>query len=427
MFTYHSGQAPSLTLAAAAALLVACGGAPPATSPAQGSKSAPAAATPAAPAPAFDLEAEMKREASGLTEQGVMGADRSWKAKPLAAAAPQVSVVESVGMVEIPIGSDAAVRCQVFPEALDPASTLFNVFKTSSGKVEYRQIKPDGIQLLAGNPAAFVDALYVTDASGGGKAAGHLKIAVLSREDRALLCIHDELGFRETFHRVATAFFESFQLAAPIKSNATYLEITSAKLDDLPVGFSVTQLLPSEKPGEREYHNLSTRLVPASAKDLVFQDSFNITRYDAKGRIIEENYADVTQGEISMKLKLTRGANGKYQYEGLVDGKALKGELKAPRGVATLFETAALIKKKLKAGGPFELKQDEYQPSVDPTATVVVTYAHAKGAPARQVTMSIGDRTVTTEVDDEGLPKSGWFMVGQRKLTMERLRVDGHP
>jgi hypothetical protein len=417
----------SILTTAAALGLVGCGGAQtPAAAPGE-AKTAPAPS--AAPASAggekFDIETALKREASGLTERAAEDAAHSWKVKVPSTGEPKLSLVEKIGLVEIPIGSEAAVRCQVFPEAGDPAGTLYSVIKQSSQQVEYQQLAPVAVELFGGNPAIFMEALYLANTPRG-KLAGGLKVAVLSREDHELLCLHDELGYRDTFRKVSAAFFGSFQPAGVTKDPATYTEVSVTKLDETPVGFSVTRLLPGEKPGEREYHYSSTSLIPTSPKELIFEDNFSVTLYDAKGRIAQETHIEATQGEIAMQLKLARGADGKYAYEGQVGGKPQRGQLNAPHGLSSSLETAALIKKKLKAGA-FEEKRDEYQPSIDPANVVQVTYAHAKDAPPRQVTMKIGERTVTTEVDDEGMPKSGWFAIGQHKLKVERLRVDGRP
>lgn len=368
----------------------------------------------------------MAREAKALTEQAAEGPGHAWSAKIPAVGAPQISVVDDVHVVEIPIGSDAAVRCQVHPEPVDPAGTLYGVLKESAARVEYREVKPAGVKLVGGWPAAYLDALYVTDAPGG-KAAGGLKLAIHTSGGRSLFCLHDELGYRDTFQRVSTTFFETFREPVKTEQKATYTEISIVKLDDAVVGYNVTMLLPGAKPGERERRDSSSSFLPTSPKDVVFEDSFNVTHYNAKGQIADDTFIEASQGELSMQLKLTRGEDGKYSYDGKISGKTVQGNLATPHGLTTSFQTAATLRKKLKAGGAFSDTVDEYHPSIDPTAVVAVTYAHAKDAPARQVTMKLGERLVTGEVDDDGILKNGWFGLGKRKITIERARVDGHP
>lgn len=368
----------------------------------------------------------LAKEATGLTDHAVSGPAQAWSAKVPSVGEAKLTVVDDVQLVEIPIGSDAAVRCQVHPEPVDAAGTMYGVIKESAARVEYRQVAPAGVKLLGDSPAAFLEALYVTDVPGG-KAAGGLKLAIHARHGRSLFCLHDELGYRETFQRVSSAFFASFQEAKKLEDDATYTEISMVKLDDMPVGFNMTRLGPSAKPGERERADVSSSFIPTSATDMIFEDSFNITRYNAKGQIAEDTFIEASQGELNLQLKLTRADDGKYSYAGTISGKKVSGALATPKGLATSLQTAATLRKKLKTGGAFQDVVDEYHPNIDPTAVVPVTYAHAKDAPPRQVTVKLGERLITSEVDEDGMRKSGWFDLGKHKLTFERLRVDGHP
>lgn len=412
--------------AVALSLQLGCGGSagPPKTGSAPGA--APAGQGDAPARAAFDLEGNLAKEATGLTDHAVSGPQQAWTAKVPSAGEATLTLVGEVQLVEIPIGSDATIRCQVHSEPVDAAGTMYGVLKESAARVEYRHVAPAGVKLLGDSPAAFLEALYVTDVPGG-KAAGGLKLAIHARAGRSLFCLHDELGYRDTFQKVSSAFFASFQEAKKSEEKATYTEISVVKLDDLAVGFNVTRLRPSDKPGERERSDSSSSFIPTSPTDLIFEDSFNVTRYNAKGQITEDTFIEASQGELNMQLKLTRGDDGKYSYAGTLSGKKVAGALATPKGLTTSFQTATNLRKKLKAGGAFSDVVDEYHPNIDPTAVVPVTYAHAKDAPARQVTVKLGERVITGEVDEDGMRKSGWFDLGKHKLTFDRLRVDGHP
>jgi hypothetical protein len=414
-----------LLLAAAATAGTACGGAAAAGAPADGAQQG-ADSKQGAAEPGFDLEAAMKRESDALSDSVVSEPGGAWSAKVPAAGAPRVSAVDDVGVVEIPIGSTASVRCQVHPDTIDVAGTMYNVIKQSSDKVEYRSVQPTGVHVLSGAPAVFVDGVYLTDTKGG-KAAGTIKLAIQSRESRALFCLHDELGYRQTFEKVAKAFFDSFQERGAPKSAATYSEVSKVRLDDMDVGFSVTRLLPAEKPAERRYVDISASFIPTSPKDVIFEDSYTLLDLNTKGQLLKGTWVEASGGDITLKMFVTRDDGGKLHYEGEVSGKPLKGELNAPKGLSTSLDIAAMLKKKLKAGSPFEETLAEYHPSIDPTATIAVKYSHAKGAPPRQVVCQMGERAFTAEVDDDGMSKTGFFEIGKRRLSFSREHVVGHP
>ena len=399
-----------------------CGGAPPAGAQAPNSE---AKAGEAPSKTGFDFDATYAREASGLSEHAVQGPEAAWSAKVPASAAPKLSHAQNSELIEIPIGSKSVVRCQLFSEMLDAGGTLHSVLKESAARVDYRGVAPSGVSLIGGVPAVFLETLYLTDTAGG-KGAGGLKLAIQVREQESLLCVHDELGYRKTFKDVSGAFFASFALKSAHPNVATYTEESKAKLGETDVGFSRTRVVPGEKPGEREYNNSNTTLIPTSEKDVVFEDSYQIYSYDAKNALTSGAWVESRAGEITLKVGVKRAANGKYAYQGEVKGKPLSGVLKAPNGIATSLDIAARLKKKLKAGGPFELVLSEYHPAIEPNALIDVTYRHQKGDPARQVVMSMSGITVTSEVDDDGVPKTAWTQVGKQRLSFERLKSEGH-
>ena len=40
--------------------------------------------------------------------------------------------------------------------------------------------------------------------------------------------------------------------------------------------------------------------------------------------------------------------------------------------------------------------------------------------------MTMNDRTMTADIDDDGVPKTAWFQLGKRRLSIERLKSEGH-
>jgi hypothetical protein len=404
------------------ALLPGCGGGSPAAQSAQGAAESNQA--PAGNAKPFDFEAALKREASGLKEQGVQGPDAAWSAKVPATAEPKLSRAENVTLVDIPIGSESAVRCQIFTDTLDPAGTLHGVIKESAEAVEYRSIAPSGVSLVGGVPAAFLETVYVTETEAG-KGAGGLKLAIQVREQESLLCLHDELGYRQTFKDVSSAFFSTFQVRNAPPSGSTYSEMSKVRIGDTDVGFSWTRVTPGEKPGERTYSYSNSTLMPISAKEVIFNDAYEIYSYDAKNVLQSATWVDGSNGEILSKVSVKRSANGKYAFETEAKGKSAKGVLEAPRGLGGPLDAATRLKKKLKAGGPFELVVPEYHPSIDPTTLIDAKYSHQKGDPARQVAVTLREHTITAEVDDDGMAKLSSFQIGKNKLTIERLKSEG--
>ncbi|HET7540408.1 MAG TPA: hypothetical protein VFK05_11075 [Polyangiaceae bacterium] len=413
---------PVYSVFSAALTLLGCAGASqPGAQPAKSETKESAAPS----AGSFDFDATYKREASGLSERALQGSKAGWSAKVPASADPKLAQAENSELVEIPIGSKAPVRCQVFSEQLDAGGTLHGVLKESAARVEYRSIAPSGVRLLGGVPTTFLETVYLTETEGG-KGAGGLKLAIQVREQESLLCLHDELGYRQTFKDVSGAFFSSFKPRSAPPNAATYSDITKAKIGDTDVGFGWVRVTPGEKPGERSYSDSNTTLIPTSAKEVSFRDNYEVFSYDAKNVLQAATWVEGSGGEITMKIGIHRQADGSYAMQGELGGKPVSGELKAPNGIATSLDIATRLKKKLKTGAPFELKLPEYHPSLEPKALIDVVYRHQKGDPARQVSVTMANGTMIEDVDDNGMAKSFSFPVGKSQFVVERLKSEGH-
>src|SRR4030095_31311 len=117
-------------LGAITTAIAACGPSKGAAAPGQSAGSAPGPGAQAAPAEkSADLAAMFDRESSGLQPNAVSDPQGGFDAKGSAAASPTVSQVQGMSIVEIPIGTQAKVRCQVFPDEVDSGGTLQGVVK----------------------------------------------------------------------------------------------------------------------------------------------------------------------------------------------------------------------------------------------------------------------------------------------------------
>ncbi|HZF47461.1 MAG TPA: hypothetical protein VE093_02365 [Polyangiaceae bacterium] len=401
--------------------LLACQRGPEASDP----KTAPPTAAEGEKAPAgIDIDELLKREATGLSDQVIKAPDASWSVTVSAAGAPTVQVIEDMLVIEVPIGGEAKVRCQVFPKPIDPGGTLWEILANIRKSLEFARVAPAGVHVVAGAPAAFVDTIYVTD-SERGRLAGNLKLAIHAADPRPVLCLHDEMGYRSTFEQVSKSFFGSFKSNTPPDLKPTYLEISKTRIDDVDVGFSITRYVPGQNKGELTYMHQSTQFVPASPKDLNMEDSYKVLTMDTKGRLTKGVWIESEGGELTVEVTATRLGEGKYAYEGEVSGKQVKGSFEAKTGIATPLETMALIKKKLSGGGGFSEKVLEYYPSLDPTAVIPVTYSHNAGAAPREVQVRLGDHQMTVQVDEQGMPASALFPVGKKTLRISREFVQG--
>ncbi|HEY3235408.1 MAG TPA: hypothetical protein VGJ84_11895, partial [Polyangiaceae bacterium] len=177
------------TLTVLTATLVSCGSAAQRsqTAPGQSSQSGtPDSRRPGAHrgAAKTDVAAMFQREASGLTDKSVRAADGRWTAVVPAASDPTQKADGSVAVVQIPIGAEGPVQCQVHSTRIDAGGALAGVLGAASQKVKFESIVPWAVTIVGTTPAAWIEAVYVVEKPEG-KAAGHLKLAVLAQNDNS--------------------------------------------------------------------------------------------------------------------------------------------------------------------------------------------------------------------------------------------------
>jgi hypothetical protein len=404
----------------------ACGPRRGANAPAQGTASQPQAGAASAPAEKpVDLTAMFERESTGLQPKPVSDAQGGFDTKVSASAAPTVQQVEGMSVVEIPIGSQAPVRCQIFPDEVDSGGTLQGVVKDLTAKVQPKRVAPWSVRVIGESPATFVSVIYHAQ-SPRGTLVGELKLALHAVPTRPVLCMHDEPGYKKTFESVVSEFGESLKLkkAPPGRS---FLEVQTAHISGQPVGFSKSTLRGSGK--EREFSTNSMLMLSKSETELAFRDSINIETIDPQDRLLRAVWVDAAGGEVGMSIKLEQlaGKQGTYRYEGKVQGKPVSGELttKDRKPLPSTVATFKRLAREGKKGGAFNLVLEHYVPDLDPTKLVETKYTRASGDPAQTFRYEAATFKFTGKLDAQGLIESAELPVGAATLTFHRDLLQG--
>jgi hypothetical protein len=414
---------------AAVPLLSACAnqaGEPPASA-APTPSTPPGSGTPEGEGQGVSLEELLSREAGTLTPRPIKGAGGAWRAQALSAAEPSLQTADdATAVVDIPIGTQTPIHCQIFNEAVEPGSTIAAFLARSAERVRFERIVPAGVRVVKRAPAAFIDSLYTVE-SEGDKLVGNLKLAIYAHHRRSILCLHDEGGYRASFVRVSTGFFDSFELEEPEKIKPSYLDVSKTSIEDLDIGFGVTRVLP-DKNGEKTYFTQNTSFIPVSTHELAIKDDMTIIQVDAKGRLTKGAWGEVEDGNLALEIQVTARDKGGYHYEGTARGKAVRGDIDAKQRLSTPFDIIALMKKQGKSGKAFSLVLNEYHPSLDPTKATPVTYSREAGAAPNEVKAEVGAQSATFTLDDSGVPKSAAFPLGGDKtLRIVREYTEGTP
>jgi hypothetical protein len=404
-------------------LVTACAARKPAGSPGDTAGAQGGAATGSAAPASVDVDALLARESSGLKEQVVAGPGGRFTVRALGAGPAVVAAAEGVAVVDIPIGSQTPVRCQVFPEDVDAGGTLANLFGQAAKKVEVQRIAPWSLAVAHESPVAFVRAIYLT--RGSQRAVGEVKAALHAAAGHPVLCLHDELGFEKTFMDVVTRFCESIEHGGAKPPEPSFVEIQHAKIKGSPVGFAKVQVI--EQDGVRRVIEATTMMLPIAANEIRFQDQYQVQTLDRAGLLVSGAWAESTGGQLgtNVKLELTKGHT--YRYEGQVQGKKIEGTFTTKDGklLPSVVSSAKLLARHAKGAEPFSLLEAGYHPDLDPTAPYPFKYLRIKGDAARSARMEGGSIRMEGVLDERGLFEQAHMGAASTTVDFDRAFLRG--
>lgn len=323
------------------------------------------------------------------------------------------------------LGTESPVTCMLYGHVIDVGSLLTTVLDGVKGGVEFVGVRPWTVTAVEKNPALFVEARYLVT-QGGQKALGQLKLMAYASESAPMLCMHDELGYRATFERVATqAAAEVERALADPKQTFPYRAVMSMKLAGQPVGFERTTWS-KQKDGGLVMATISAMFVPRTATEWMASDSANVTWSEKDGTVKKKQNLSTSGTQVERTMTLTRQKGGTYTYSGKQQGKTLAGEVKTAdgKGLASDLTEARAAAAWLRDGQKADLTFEEYVPSADPTTLSTMTMK--KGGPGpRDVTLTMGPLTLQSTLDTAGLPERVSIQAGPVSMVQERLFVEG--
>jgi hypothetical protein len=370
---------------------------------------------PGAPAKgaSLDLEALLRREIDRLPERPVAFPKPDWSARVESSSAPEVSWSEDTVVVDIPIGTQDAIRCYVYPDDVDPAGSLARVLAEAKKKATFEKIAPVDISVEVDAPALHLAALYTTRGPLGLRAAGELELIFHARPAHPVLCMHDEPGYRKSFRRIALEFSGSLRTEADPTPQPAWLEVQVARIGKTPVGFTRRAMVPSETGGSLTLQTGSFML-PAGDDTWMFGDEGSFSEANAAGRIERAAFAQFSGSQELINLRLEKQPSGSYRVVGTRRGKAMTAEFRT-RDPAGLPDRVLVGRWLLEQA---RVEAEEFHPNLDAEHPLVVTYE--RGRPG-QVSAQLGSAQLVASLDPRGLFRQ--MDITTDKTTMSFARV----
>jgi len=397
--------------ALATLLALACGSpgaAPPAETPpesGEGKKAEPR-----------DFESMSKREAEGLKPHAVAAKGGEWKGQVPATKAPTIQGIEQGTIMEIEIGSEAPIICTVFHTEIVAGAALNSQVQNAAKSVKVEAAALQDVAMLAGSPAALGAIIYTHEG-----ARGTVKTFVQTSLDRPVVCVHDEVGYGQTFKRVARALVESLEYT-PILGKPESMSSYRIRMGEQWVGFGQDWIHRRKKGGYVEIEK-SVMFLPLEGGGVKSTDSATVQEVDAHGRVLKSSETKLEDGQLSMEIKLEKTKGWSYRYEGRLQGKKVSGTFKTKQGLAGVVSKRKTLQQLLKQPKPATFKLEQYMPSHDPTKATDMAYTLDPAA--SQLESQLGKLSLTERLDSKGQTLSGEMRIGPLNFQMEALATEG--
>jgi hypothetical protein len=321
--------------------------------------------------------------------------------------------------VKVPLGAGGEMSCFVYPEAIPAAGTISRILTDVGKEVHFERVRLLDVKAVEASPALYLEAEYSAPDSSGGKVFGQFKMMLHATADNPVLCMHDEVGYRASFRRIAEGLFKSLRLAGADPA-PRYTDIQVVRIGQLPIGYEFTSLQEG-KEDKQILSNDGALFAPRGPGQLAYADTSSTEVADGKGDLVLALYSKTENGKAPSTVRIDRTAAGQYTFKGEQGGKPISGSFKS-RGKRLLGTPAITeeLRRSLLSGQAQQLTVEEYHPHGDPSRTVDVVYRRKEG---RTVAFDVGGNEVSTVRDEHG-----WIEKGSGAgFSVERIFVRGTP
>jgi hypothetical protein len=307
------------------------------------------------------------------------------------------------------------IDCTVHSTAFDPATTVGYLVDALKKNLEVVRIIPRHFAVEQEFATYFISVMYRQNTKAG-VMVGQLKLGLAMHQSRPIICMHDAPGYSETFEKVAHSVFANYRVsgdAVPVART-----ITSAKYNDLPVGFAqdTVRLLPDN---QTEFRSTSSQFIPRTTNELMVSDDVSVV-IGSKSKLISGVFVDGDTNGLQHNIRLERGKGYHYQVTGTVADKPIEATFATKDGLLDPDAISEKLKQAFKKNKPFSFKLAEYHPSVDPTNAIEVSYYHEKADLPRVVHMKLGQTVLTMVVDENGDPLKLELPAGPSAVVLEQ-------
>lgn len=335
---------------------------------------------------------------------------------------------ETYHYFRIDMGAETPVECYTFTEFDGPANSLLSVStaaieyvskfndKNVSGKYNF-SVDSGAID---SSPYLQLDRMYNLG-QGKNKVVGLMKGYSALTGDLLQLCLHNEIGYRESFFSVFESYVKAFIVP---NDNAFYTSVHQYTLNEVPAGFTSETYI-TDDDGDIKTTSRSSMLIPTSSKDVLVSDASGIEWSYPDGNIINAEVTSVENGTLSFSYQLNPIDEG-WSVDGVVQGKKLNSNLGYSEN---LLSSLGIY---LEVANVNQLKESSnlrkmWLPDLDPKNPVDVVVDYLNSNPVGNTQITMGPMKIIALANKDGAFESAEMEVGPMKMDIKVLYEEGSP
>jgi hypothetical protein len=373
------------------------------------------------------------REGKFPTAAEVKSKDGWFKVRAPGKVSADIEKVDGSYSVEFDIGGESPVQCEVFPDGVDLANGLRVTFENAvksieanHGKIEARGLESSDAGSYGPVPYIKLSWLYRVPGPQGAGLLGNLKQFIMEKGTTGVYCVHNDLGYVNTFTGITQAFAETLETQAPAAA-LHFVEISTASMSGTELGVTISTL-ERDAEGDIKARQSTALLIATNDGNVQSQDSTQVNWIRADDSLINAVSTEVSNGEVSNSLSLKEGEDGTWVVEGEVQGKAVKANL--PKGakpgnwLAQSKQLRALLAEPKAVGR--EHSMDIWISENPDKLTAAKTRVLAKKGERFTARGEIGNITATLTLDKAtGTASAADIKVGPVDMKLERVFISG--
>jgi hypothetical protein len=223
--------------------------------------------------------------------------------------------------LHIPIGASQNMDCYLTEGMSSSAVVLKTVFDGITGvpQIASVQIKTVSADVLENMGYIYLEAEYLTN----DKRYGTAKMLAASSMNASFYCTHDELGYKETFMRVAESVAKSAYMQQFVKGFSGYdkKQIDIIWVNKMSVGYAESYQFTDDRKTERRVA-FSSFLVPRTAMQFLTVDSVEKSVYGkATGKLLSAEYYSYENNEEEHQIEIEQVSEKQYHVQGALKGQ----------------------------------------------------------------------------------------------------------